>query len=132
MTSLLTRWILTTFAVFAASFVAQTLGLGFVVKVETVADFLVLMLGVAVLAFLNLTLGTILRLMTLPLNCMTLGLFSFVINALVLWAASTLGLGFRIEGSAGQAFLAALVASVLIAIINGLLSGILLKNGDDD
>ena len=41
------------------------------------------MLGVAILALLNATLGKILKLLTLPLNCLTLGLFSLVINAII-------------------------------------------------
>ncbi|HVL38560.1 MAG TPA: phage holin family protein [Fimbriimonadaceae bacterium] len=132
MTSLLARWILMAFAVFAASFVTRLLGFNFVAQVEGVGDFLILMLGVAVLAILNVTLGTLLRILTLPLNCMTLGLLSFVINALVLWLAASLRMGFFIDEPGGRAFLAALIASVLISIINGLLNGVVGRSGADD
>jgi len=132
MTRLLLRWILLAFSVVAASLMTQALGLAFKVDTSSVAKGIQLLLGVAVLALLNATLGRILKLLTLPLNCMTLGLFSLVINAVVLWVAAGTGLGFRIEGTTGEQFLAALVGSTLVAILNGVL-GVFLpdEKGDD-
>jgi putative membrane protein len=128
---LILRWVLLAASVLAASLVSQALGLGFRVDVGTVSNVLLLMVGVAVLAFLNATLGRILKLMTLPLSCMTLGLFSLVINAIVLWIAATLNLGFSITGTGIQGFLAAFVASLLISFINGVL-GVFLPDDRDD
>lgn len=132
MTRLLLRWILLAGCVVAASLLTQALGLAFRVDVSTVAKGVQLLLGVAVLAFLNATLGNLLKLLTLPLNCMTLGLFSFVINAVVLWIAAGFGLGFTIEGSTGDQFLAALVGSVTIAVLNGMIGMFLSDEKDDD
>lgn len=42
---------------------------------------------VPVLAITNAILGTILRLLSLPITCLTLGLIGFVINAIVFWIA---------------------------------------------
>jgi putative membrane protein len=118
-------------SVVAASLVSQALGLGFRVDVSSVGSVLLLMIGVAVLALLNATLGSVLRLLTLPLSCLTLGLFSLVINAFVLWVAASLQLGFTITGTGFQAFLAAFVASLLISFINGVL-GVFLPDDRDD
>ncbi|HEY0868509.1 MAG TPA: phage holin family protein [Fimbriimonas sp.] len=125
------RWILLAFSVFAASLVSQALNLGFQVNIKTAADVVQLLLGVAVLSLLNATLGPLIKLMTLPLSCITLGLFSLVINAIVLWVAASLNLGFSITDSGVKGFLAAFVASILISFINGVL-GVFLPDDKDD
>lgn len=131
MKRLLLRWILLAFSVFAASLVSQALNLGFQVNIKTAADVVQLLLGVAVLSLLNATLGPLIKLMTLPLSCITLGLFSLVINAIVLWVAASLNLGFSITDSGVKGFLAAFVASILISFINGVL-GVFLPDDKDD
>jgi putative membrane protein len=80
-----------------------------------------LLIGVLVLSFLNATLGKLLKLITLPLTCLTLGFFSLVVNAFVLYGAAQLNLGFRVTDSGFKAFVASFVASVLISFINGVL-----------
>lgn len=90
-----------------------------------------LLLGVLVLSFLNATLGRLLKLLTLPLSCLTLGLFSLVVNAAVLWIAASLELGFKITDTGVQGFLAAFVASLLVSFINGVL-GVFLPDDRDD
>jgi putative membrane protein len=73
---------------------------------------------VAVLAFavilgvLNAFLRPILLLLTLPLNLLTLGLFTLVINAIVFWLASLLQGGVQVADF-GAAFLGALLVSVV-------------------
>lgn len=119
------------FSVYGASLICAALGLGFVVKVVDAADALKLLLGVLVLGLLNATLGRILKLLTLPLSCLTLGLFTLVVNAVVLWVAATLDLGFRVVHGGLQGFFAAFVASLLIAFINGVL-GVFLPDDRDD
>ena len=131
MTKLLLRWVLLAVSVFAASLVAQAIGLGFKVVTGTGEGVITLLIGVAVLAFLNATLGKILKLLTLPLSCITLGLFSLVVNAIVLWVAASLELGFRITDTGVKGFIAAFVASLLISFINGVL-GVFLPDDKDD
>lgn len=130
MTRLLLRWILLAVSVYAASLVTTAIGLHFEADVRSVDSALKLMIGVAVLSFLNATLGRIIRFMTLPLSCLTLGLFSLVVNAIVLWIAASLNLGFRIEDHGLNGFIAAFVASLLISLINGVL-GVFLPDEDD-
>ena len=134
MRKLLLRWILLALSVIAASAVSNALNLGFevsVVQTHTVADFILLLFGVAVLSLLNATIGRLLKLLTLPLSCLTLGLFSLVINAVVLQLAAVLNLGFRIEQGGFKAFIAAFVASLLISFINGVL-GVFLPDDEKE
>lgn len=132
MGKLLLRWVLLAVSVYAASLVAQALGLGFVADVSTGDSVVKLMLGVLILSFLNATLGKILKFLTLPLSCITLGLFSLVINAVVLMVAASMKLGFQIkEHSEFKAFIAAFIASVMISFINGVL-GVFLPDDKDD
>jgi len=130
MGKLLLRWLLLALAVIGASLVCRALGLGFQAVTEG-TGFLVLMIGAAFLGFLNATLRPILKLLTLPLSCLTLGLFSLVVNAVVLWIAASARLGFEITDSGERGFLTALVASIVISIINGAL-GILIPEDKDD
>lgn len=132
MKNLLVRWILLVVAVVAASFITQYIGLGFHADVSSPAKALQLFIGVALLAILNATLGKILKLMTIPLNCLTLGLFSLVINALMLWLAAQAGFGLKIVGDAlGQIF-SALIGSLLISFINGFLNTFFGDDKDKD
>lgn len=129
MTRLLARWLLLALSVIAASYLTRALGLGFEAGASSFGEFLVLLIGVAVLALLNATLGPILKLLTLPLTCLTLGLFSLVINAAILLWSASLNLGFTITETDGfRKFLAALVASLLISAVNGLLGGLLIRD----
>lgn len=127
----LLRWVVLAVAVIAASAICQALNLGFQAKAGNAGEVVILMLGVAVLAILNATLGKILKLITLPLSCLTLGLFAFVINALIFWMAASLELGFRITQEGWAGFLAAAVASALVSLINGALQ-LLIPPKDDE
>ncbi len=131
MTKMILRWILLAFSVFAASLLTQSLGLGFQVDIRTAESVMKLMIGVIVLSLLNATLGKVLKLLTLPLSCLTLGLFSLVVNAFVLWIAASLELGFRITEEGFKGFIAAFVASLLISFINGVL-GVFLPDDKDE
>ena len=120
------RWILFTVALVFAARATSWLVSGFEIEpVQTFEDALLLLAGAAVLAFLNATLGKVIKLLTLPITCLTLGLFSLVINAAMLWLAGTLGLGFTVDN-----FRAALVGGVILSIVNALL-GTLIPDEDE-
>ncbi len=70
-----------------------------------------------VLGALNTLVKPILLFVALPLNILTLGLFTFVINAAVFWLAAQLPLGASVSGFLG-AFLAALVVSVVSFVLS--------------
>jgi putative membrane protein len=70
----------------------------------------------AVLGLLNLLLKPILLIVTLPVNIMTLGLFTLVVNELVLWAAAYFIPAFSIHG-----FWTAVWAALVLSLLNLLL-----------
>lgn len=69
------------------------------------------------MAVVNVILKPILILLTLPINILTLGLFTFVINALLILLASSVIKGFEIDG-----FWAALLFSIVLSMISYLLN----------
>jgi len=74
-----------------------------------------------VFGVVNTTLGTIAKLLTLPIIILSLGLFVLVINGLMLWLTSSLsgalGLGFHVGGF-WPAFFGALVVSVVSTLLS--------------
>lgn len=73
-----------------------------------------------ILGLINAVLGTILKILTLPINILTLGLFGFVINGLMFWFASTIVQGFSVDGF-WPAFWGALIMTVVGWMVNGFL-----------
>jgi putative membrane protein len=76
-----------------------------------VASFSSAMVAALVLGLLNALLRPILVLLTLPVTVLTLGLFLFVINALMFYFAASLLSGFNVTG-----FVAALIGSLLYSL----------------
>ena len=70
------------------------------------------MFAVVIIGIVNATLGLFLKFVTFPLSILTLGLFVFVIDAIVLWLSSKLVPGFSITGF-GPAFIAALILALI-------------------
>ena len=74
-----------------------------------------------VFGVVNAVLGTVLRLLALPVTFLTLGLFALVINAILVWVTSagarSRGLGFHVDGFV-PALLGALGVSVPPALLN--------------
>jgi len=83
------------------------------------------LLTAAILGILNTFFKPILVLLTLPINILTLGLFTFVINALMLKMASGVISGFRVES-----FWAAIFGSIIISFVNWILSGLIRGKGE--
>jgi putative membrane protein len=78
------------------------------------------MLASFVIGFLNMVLRPILLLLTLPLNILTLGLFTFIVNAIVLKSASGILKGFSIK-TWGDAILGAVVLAIVQLLIQFIL-----------
>ena len=74
------------------------------------------LIAAVVLGLLNATLRPVLGFVTFPITLLTFGLFSFVLNAIVLYVTAALVKGFHI-----RSFLAALISSILLGILNGLI-----------
>lgn len=73
-----------------------------------VANFTAALIAAFVIGLFNIFLRPIMIVLTLPVTLLTLGLFLFVINALLFWAAANLLDGFQVQG-----FAAALLGSVI-------------------
>ena len=73
-----------------------------------------------VIGLFNMILRPVLVILTLPVTLITLGLFLFVINALMFWAASGVLDGFRVTGF-GAALLGSLIYSAFGVIIDSAL-----------
>jgi putative membrane protein len=91
-----------------------------------------LLLGVAlVFGVLNTLVRPVLKLLTFPLLILTLGLFTFVLNAIMLWltsvASDALGLGFRVTG-----FRAAFLGALVVSIVSFALSLLLISGRSED
>jgi len=76
-----------------------------------VANFGAAMVAALVLGLFNTLVRPLLVLLTLPVTLVTLGLFLFVINALMFWSAAGVLSGFNVTG-----FAAALIGSVLYSV----------------
>lgn len=110
---------------FIANWVLNALALYLVSKILTgiqLRDFWSALIAVAVIGLVNALIKPILLLLTLPITILTLGLFTFVINALMLLLASSFAPGFHIDG-----FGTALLGSILLSIISTLLHRLVLQ-----
>jgi putative membrane protein len=76
-----------------------------------VANYMSALIAALVLGLLNTLVRPLLVLLTLPVTLLTLGLFLFVINALMFWAAASLLSGFNVNG-----FGAALIGSLIYSL----------------
>ena len=97
---------------------AVMLGLSRVLPGFQVSGWGAALVAALVLAFMNAIVKPFLFVLTLPFTILTLGLFLFVLNAIVLWLTSVLVPGFRIQGF-GTALVASLVLSVVGMIWKG-------------
>ena len=115
MARILIRWLILTAAILAAAYLVD----GIVVTGFGAAFF-----AAAILGFLNVFFKPLLIILTLPVNILTLGLFTFVINAVLLKIASALISGFDVHG-----FWPAVLGAVIISIVNWLLSTLIADRG---
>lgn len=115
---LLLKWLLSAAALLTVAYVYS--------GVE-VRSFGSAMLAAAVIGLLNSIVRPILVVLTLPVTVVTLGLFLFVINAAMFWAAARLmGDGFAVTGF-GAALIGSLIYSVLSVVIDSALEALLAK-----
>jgi putative membrane protein len=111
MQGILARWLILTAAILVTSYVMQG------IEVE---NFFSAFLAAAVLGILNVFFRPILLILTLPINILSLGLFTFVINALLLMMASGVISGFVVRG-----FWSAVFGSLLISVVSWVLNSLL-------
>ena len=115
MKGILVRWFILTAAIVVASYLMD----GIQVK-----GFFSAFFAAAILGVLNAFFRPILIILTLPINILTLGLFTFIINALLLKMASGVISGFDVRG-----FWAAVFGSVIISVVSWALSSFINSQG---
>jgi putative membrane protein len=113
MRSLLLHWVLNAVALWVAAYLVP--GLDFT------GTFPQLLLVAAVFGLVNSLLRPLLTILTCPLIVLTLGLFTLVINALMLlvtgWLSTRWGLGFTVSG-----FWAAFLGGLIVGVVSLVLS----------
>ncbi len=105
---ILINWIVSAMVVFAVSYVAPG------VKVDSFTSALVVAL---VLGIINAFLKPVLLILTFPVNVLTLGLFTFVLNALLIILVSKIVPGFEV-GSFLSAFFFGIILSIANTFVN--------------
>ncbi len=109
---LLSKWLLSACALLAVAHLYD----GVVVQ-----SFASALIAALVIGLFNALLRPVLVLLTLPVTLITLGLFLFVINALMFWLAATALDGFQVRGF-GAALLGSLIYSLLGLVIDSALA----------
>jgi putative membrane protein len=109
------RWLILTVAIIIASYLLEGI---------CVSGFFSAFFAAAMLGILNAFFRPIIFILTLPINIMTLGLFTFVINAIMLMMASGVISGFEVSG-----FWSAVFGSLSISIVSWILTSFINKRG---
>jgi putative membrane protein len=108
MLSLILTWLVTALSLLLIT----RLNLGISVR-----DFGTALIAALVIGLVNAFLGPILGLLALPLTILTLGLFAFVVNALLFWLAAAIVSGFQLRNG----FWSALIGSILLSLSNAVI-----------
>ncbi|MGA2422793.1 MAG: phage holin family protein [Terriglobales bacterium] len=111
---LLLHWILSAVAVWVVAHVVP----GISVSGPTAA-----LIAALVIGLINATLGLLLKIITFPLTLLTLGLFWFVINALMLELAASFVRGFQVRN-----FVAAFLGAILLSVVSSLLQWLVMPS----
>ncbi len=114
MLTLLARWIINAGALLLVAYLYPGVQVG---------SFTAALIAALVLGLVNAVVRPILVILTLPVTLLTLGLFLFVINALLFWFVAEVVQGFTVTG-----FVAALVGSLLFSVITTITSWILFSD----
>ncbi len=117
MLKILAKWLLSACALLAVAYLYSG------VQVQSFPSALI---AAFVIGLFNAVLRPVLVILTLPVTIVTVGLFLFVINALMFWAAASVLSGFHVAGF-GAALLGSLIYSLLGLLIESALGGLFAK-----
>lgn len=106
MISVITRWLIITMAILLASWFVSG------IRVDSL---LTAIIAAGILGLINVFIKPVLIILTLPLSIITLGVFTFFINALLLQLVAYIIPGFEVEG-----FLAAFLGALIISVVSWL------------
>lgn len=114
---LLLKWLLSA---------ASLLFVAYIYSGVEVKSFTSALVAAFVIGLFNVVLRPVLVVLTLPVTIVTVGLFLFVINALMFWAAASVLEGFHVQGFTA-ALIGSLIYSVLGLLIESALGGLFAK-----
>jgi putative membrane protein len=115
MKGIVIRWLILTAAILLTAYILKGI---------QVDGFFSALAAAAILSILNAIFRPVLIILTLPINILTLGLFTFIINGLLLMMASCAIPGFDISG-----FWSAFFGSIIISIVSWLLNSFVNEKG---
>ena len=115
MNGILIRWLTATGAILLTAYLLSGIHID---------GFITALLAAAILGILNALFRPIALLITLPINVLSLGLFTFIINAFMLKMASGIISGFDVHG-----FGSAILGSLMISVISWLLNSFIGRRG---
>lgn len=121
----LLRWIIGAAALFVTVKIGEALQLGLAFQTKGANTFVSSLVFVLVLTLVNAFIRPIVSFFTAPLNCLTFGLFSFVINALMFLLVGYLDLGLTVRG-----FIPALFGSIVLSLVSGVLNAFIVEKND--
>jgi putative membrane protein len=118
---ILLRLLINALALLVAAWLLPGIHLGAAGRHPTTNDWVTLLVVALIFGLVNAVIRPLVILLSLPLEILTLGLFTFVINALMLlltsWIVQGMGFGFRVDG-----FLTALLGALVVSVISFFLS----------
>ena len=109
---LLLTWLINALALLAIKYIMPSI---------TVDSFVTALIVAVVLGLINTLIRPIFVILTLPVTILTLGLFIFVINGLLFWAAGSFVPGFHVDG-----FWSGVFGAIIYSVISWALSALLL------
>jgi len=115
MNGILIRWLILTFSIIASAYLLDGI---------QVSGFISAFFAAAILGILNAFFRPILFILTLPINILSLGLFTFVINAVMLLMVSGMMPGFEVNG-----FWSAVFGSLFISLVSWALTSFINERG---
>ena len=113
----ITRWLVITVAILLASWFVSG------IRVESL---LTAIIAAGILGLINVFIKPVLIILTLPLSIITLGVFTFFINALLLQLVAYMIPGFEVEG-----FLAAFLGALIISVVSWLANHFIVNHNID-
>ena len=112
---LILTWLINALALFALPYIFESI---------RVDSFYTALITALVLGLVNTLIRPVLILLTLPINILMLGLFTFVINGLLFWCVASFVKGFFVAG-----FWPAVWGAIVYSIISWALSALVLGSG---
>ncbi len=106
----LARWLISALSIYIITYLPVGI---------TVVSFKSTIVAAAILGIVNVVIKPILVILTLPINIMTLGLFTFIINGITLIITSSIVNGFDVKN-----IFAAIIGSILISMVNMVLTNL--------